>query len=59
VWKFVKKQCLASVHYGTYEAFTGAIDTCLAGLPTTHQRDMKSLLTHKFQMFDAVSFVAA
>ncbi len=59
VWKFVKKQCLASVHYGTYEAFTGAIDNCLAGLATTYERDMKSLLTHKFQTFDSVSFVAA
>jgi transposase len=59
VWKFVKKQCLASVHYPTYEVFTAAIDNCLAGLDTTHERDMKSLLTHKFQMFDSVSFVAA
>lgn len=59
VWKFVKKQCLASVHYPTYAAFTAALDTCLAGLATTYQRNMKSLLTHKFQMFDTVSFVAA
>jgi transposase len=59
VWKFVKKQCLASVHYPTYEAFTTALDTCLAGLATTYRQDMKSLLTHKFQMFDSVSFVAA
>jgi transposase len=59
VWKFIKKQCLASVHYKTYEEFTKALDTCLAGLATTYQQDMKSLLTHKFQMFDTVSFVAA
>jgi transposase len=59
VWKFVKKQCLASVHHATYEAFTTAIDDCLAGLATTYKKDMKSLLTHKFQMFDSVSMVAA
>jgi transposase len=59
VWKFVKKQCLASVHYPTYEEFTAALDACLAGLATTHRQDMKSLLTHKFQMFASVSFVAA
>jgi transposase len=59
VWKFVKKQCLAAVHHGTYEQFTAAIDNCLAELATTHRKDMKSLLTHKFQMFDKASMVAA
>ncbi len=59
VWKFVKKQCLASVHYPTYEAFTQALDRCLGGLDTTYRQDMKSLLTHKFQTFDSVSYVAA
>jgi transposase len=59
VWKFVKKQCLASVSHATYEEFTGAIDHCLAGLGTTYQQDMKTLLTHKFQMFDSVSILAA
>jgi transposase len=59
VWKFVKKQCLASVHHGTYEQFTAAIDGCLKELATTHKKDMKSLLTHRFQMFDKASMVAA
>ncbi len=59
VWKFVKKQCLQSVHHATYEGFTSAIDNCLTELATTHRNDMKSLLTHKFQMFDSASMVAA
>jgi transposase len=59
VWKFVKKQCLAAVHHGTYEQFTAAIDNCLAKLDTTHKQDMNSLLTHKFQLFDKASMVAA
>jgi transposase len=59
VWKFVKKQCLQAVQHATYEGFTTAIDNCLAGLATTHKNDMKSLLTHKFQMFDSASMVAA
>jgi len=59
VWKFVKKQCLASVHHASYEDFTAAIDNCLNNLATTHKKDMNSLLTHKFQMFDSVSMVAA
>jgi transposase len=59
VWKFVKKQCLQSVHHATYEGFTAAIDNGLARLATTYKKDMKSLLTHEFQMFDSVSIVAA
>ena len=60
VWKFVKKQCLQSIEHGTYEAFTEAIDRCLAELATTHKQAMDSLLTHNFQTFDdAVSFMAA
>src|SRR5262249_30948571 len=59
VWKFVKKQCLQSIHHATYEGFTAAIDNCLAALATTYKNDMKSLLTHKFQMFDSASMVAA
>jgi transposase len=59
VWKFVKKECLQSVQHASYEAFTAAIDNCLAKLSTTHKKDMKTLLVHKFQMFDSVSMVAA
>ncbi len=32
VWKFVKKECLQSVQHASYEAFTAAIDNCLAKL---------------------------
>ena len=37
VWKFVKKECLQSVQHASYEAFTAAIDNCLAKLSTTHK----------------------
>jgi transposase len=59
VWKFVKKECLQSIYYASYEAFTAAIEKCLAELPTTHQSAMDSLLTHNFQTFENVSIVAA
>jgi transposase len=59
VWKFVKKQCLRAVEHTKYEGFTGAIDTCLAELATTHKAAMDSLLTHKFQLFESVSLLAA
>ncbi len=54
-----QKECLQSVQHASYEAFTAAIDNCLAKLSTTHKKDMKTLLAHKFQMFDSVSMVAA
>jgi transposase len=59
VWRFVKKQCLRAAYHDTYEAFTAAIDKCLGELDTTHKKDMDSLLTHEFQMFDAVPLLAA
>lgn len=59
VWRFVKKQCLRAAYHPTYEAFTAAIDKCLGELDTTHKKDMDSLLTHNFQMFDSVSLLAA
>jgi transposase len=59
VWKFVKKECLQSIYYGSYEAFTAAIEKCLAALSTAHKAAMDSLLTHNFQTFENVSVVAA
>jgi len=59
VWRFVKKQSLRAAYHPTYEAFTAAIDQCLGELDTTHKKDMDSLLTHDFQMFDSVPLLAA
>jgi hypothetical protein len=52
LWKFVKKECLASRVLPTYEAFTQAIDDCLANLDTRHQHQMETLLNLEFQLFD-------
>lgn len=59
VWRFVKQESLRGSYHETYEAFTSAIDGCLAGLDTVHQHNMDSLLTHNFQMFDDVPLLAA
>lgn len=59
LWKFVKKECLSSVHYADYEAFSAAITQCLQDLPTKHKLAMDSLLTHDFQTFENVSILAA
>lgn len=52
LWKFVKKECLGSRVLATYEAFTQAIDDCLANLNTLHKHQMKTLLNLEFQLFD-------
>ena len=52
LWKFVKKECLSCRVLPTYEAFTRAIDDCLAELNTRHKHQMKTLLNLEFQLFD-------
>jgi len=59
LWKFIKKQVLYGRHYGTFADFCGAIDGCLAKIPTDHRQSLKSLMTHNFQTFDPASFLAA
>jgi len=59
VWKFVKSETLRSTYYANYEDFTTAIQQCLDDLPTRHKAAMDSLLTHNFQTFENVSFLAA
>jgi transposase len=52
LWKFIKKECLGCRVLASYEAFTQAIDECLANLNTRHKHQMKTLLNLKFQLFD-------
>jgi hypothetical protein len=52
LWKFVKKECLGCRVLPTYEAFTQAIDDCLAKLNTRHKHQMRTLLNLEFQLFD-------
>jgi transposase len=52
LWKFVKKECLASRIVPDYDSFTGAIDGCLSSLQTKYKEQMKTLLTLNFQTFE-------
>jgi len=52
LWKFVKKECLGCRVLPTYEAFTQAIDDCLANLNTRYKHQMDTLLNLEFQLFD-------
>ena len=59
LWKFTKKKVLYGRHYDTFAAFCGAIDGCLGKIETEHRKELKSLMTHKFQTFRNTSFLAA
>ena len=57
VWKFVKKKCLYSHYYPEFPAFQAAISKCLDETMTTHQAELDSLLTLRFQLFEKAQFV--
>ena len=59
LWRFIKKKVLYARHYATFAAFCGAIDGCLDKIPTEHRKELKSLMSHKFQTFEDVSLLAA
>lgn len=59
LWKFVKKECLASKWLATFADFTEAIDRCLSQLATIHKDKMETLLTLNFQTFEDESLMAA
>ena len=54
LWKFVKKKCLYSKYYETFDAFKAAISDCLQHTHDTHKKELDSLLTLNFQMFSDV-----
>lgn len=52
VWKFTKKECLNSRYYSDFNLFRGAIKGFLDTMHETHEPELKTLLTLKFQTFD-------
>jgi transposase len=57
LWKFVKKQCLYSKYYERFDTFKFAIKDCLSKTHTNYKKDLDSLLTLKFQVFQKSQFV--
>jgi transposase len=58
-WKFVKKQCLYAKYYPNSASFQEAIMTCIEQAPICHKAELESLLTLRFQTFQAVSVIDA
>jgi transposase len=59
LWRFVKKKALYARHYNHFDGFKGAIDDCLSKVTTEHKKELRTLMTHNFQTFENVSFLAA
>lgn len=51
LWRFVKKQCLYSVYYPSFEPFKAAITDCLNHTHSKHKTALDTLLTLRFQLF--------
>lgn len=51
LWKLTKKECLNSKYYNHFSLFSGAISNFLMTMNSTHQKQLDSLLTLKFQLF--------
>jgi transposase len=54
LWRFVRKECLYSHHYATFDAFCAAIEQCLATAHTDHRFALETLLSWRFQSFKNV-----
>ena len=59
LWKYVKKDCLNSKYYETFADFQSAITDCLARINSEGKRDMKSLISRNFQLFNNQTFLAS
>jgi transposase len=59
LWRFVKKEVLATRYRATFAEFPSAIDDCLDHLATRYRGQMESLLTPNFQTFGFEPVLAA
>jgi len=51
LWKFVKKECLYSTYYESFQPFKQAITNCLSETSGRHKSALDTLLTLSFQTF--------
>lgn len=54
LWRFVRKECLYSRYYATFDEFCVAIEQCLASAHTDHRLELETLLSWNFQSFKKV-----
>jgi len=59
VWKFVKAECLGGKHYENFEQFQQGINDCVNNLSSKYKKNMDSLITRNFQLFENQPFLPA
>jgi transposase len=59
LWCFVKRKAAYGRYHPTFAEFRGAVQEVLNGVPTTHAKSLKTLMTLNFQEFENVSLLAA
>ena len=52
LWKLTKKEVLCSKYYDNFSLFCNAISSFLSTMEKTHKKELDSLLTLNFQLFD-------
>ena len=54
LWRFVRKECLYSHYYATFQEFREALETCLTTAHHEHRMELETLLAWHFQSFRSV-----
>jgi transposase len=58
LWGFAKRTAVYGKYHPDFASFQTAIETTLAGIPTTHADKLAALMTLQFQTFEDVSLRA-
>lgn len=58
-WRFVRKHCLYSTYYESFDDFKAAIEGCIKTAHTDHREELETLLAWKFQSFEKVQILTA
>jgi hypothetical protein len=59
LWRFVRKQCLYSHYYATFQEFPTALETCLTTAHRERRIELETLLAWNFQSFHDVQMLPA
>ena len=57
LWKFVQKECLYSKYYADFNSFRTAISSLIETAHIDKYKELKSLMSWKFQSFKKVKFL--
>ena len=57
-WKFVKKKCLYSKYYESFDLFKNAIKKVLENENSKYDEELNNLLTLNFQSFKNINIIA-